>query len=446
MLILYNFWLRFSSLFNPKKQLGRFIGLIFAFIFAAFYGILFGFLFSTDEWEEVGLSTRDNFMIGIFAFFFFMTILRGFYPSYQQLGTWVRPFFPLSKFQRYNLKLSADYASAFFIPGTIFVIGFCLMANDTLGWHYILKFIITLLGANIVRRMIQAFIEFKLKKEGGLFAAILLGLAGLVVLQIYFPIYSATPIWADLLTMALIYGSGFVLEEILPVERKLNETVERESSNLYSSLLFRNKKVRSSILVGLLFKAGFLTADTITFSRSGEHLFDSDVLIWIFFSPVIIFNYVFNNTWGYYRNLWLMLDRAPQPAMELRSFYLKLLRIPLLLDFVIAMLYLAFRPDWLLIGSISWISIAVISIVFGFYWSMLKPKLILKTISSRSNTYIWSNLLGMLFVMLLYGMLLTSWLYWLVPVYLIVSVLVFYYSTKEYTELRKNIFQELFKE
>ena len=144
MLLLYNFWLRLSSLFNPRKNLGRFVGLIFAIIFAVFYGLLFGYLFGSEDWEEVDLSSRDNFLIGIAAFFFFMTILKGFYPSYKQLGTWVRPFFPLTKIQRYNLKLSADFASAFFIPAVIFIISFCLMENELLGWKFIIKFVIIL--------------------------------------------------------------------------------------------------------------------------------------------------------------------------------------------------------------------------------------------------------------------------------------------------------------
>jgi hypothetical protein len=86
-----------------KVQLGRFLGLVFGILFSVFYGLLFGYLFSSPDWEEVDLSTRENFLIGIAAFFFFMTILKGFYPTYQQLSTWTRPFFPLSKFQRYNL-------------------------------------------------------------------------------------------------------------------------------------------------------------------------------------------------------------------------------------------------------------------------------------------------------------------------------------------------------
>jgi hypothetical protein len=446
MLLLYNFWLRLSSLFNPKKNLGRFAGLVFAILFAAFYGLLFGYLFGSEDWEEVDLSSRDNFLIGVAAFFFFMTILKGFYPSYKQLGTWVRPFFPLTKFQRYNLKLSADLASAFFIPAFIFIISFCLMANELLGWTFIIKFVIILLGANIIRRMIQAVIEYKFQGNQGLFLLLILGTAGLIGIQIFYPIYGRSPVWSDISTLALLYGSGLIIEEYLSFERKKTVQVSNGKTNIITSLLIKNKKVRSAILVAMLFKVGILAGDTFLFNKSGEHLFNSDAMLWLFVSPVVVFNYVFNNTWGYYRNLWLTLDKAPNPGKVLRNFYLRLVWPPLAFDFMVTFVYLLFRPEWFNIGLISYIITTIISVVFGFYWSILKPKLIMKSISTKSNTYVWSNILGMLFVFLTFGMLYTKWLYWLVPVYLIISALVYFYSSKEYAELRKKIFKELFKD
>ena len=446
MLLLHNFWLRLSSLFNPKKQLGRFLGLVFGVIFSVLYGLLFGYLFSSDEWEEVDLSSKENFLIGFAGFLFFTTILKGFYPSYQQLGTWVRPFFPLSKIQRYNLKLSADFASVFFIPTITFILSFCFMANDALGWPYILKFIIILIIANIIRRMIQALIEFRMNRNGMFWAGLISAITGMISLQVFHPIYGPSPVWSDIITMLLIYGCGIIMEEFLPFERKQAVQPQKKNSGIITSLLFQNKKIRSSLIVGAMFKMGILGVDTYLFNKSGDHLFNSDFLLWLFASPVLIFNYVFNNTWGYNRALWLTLDKSPEPGRELQFFYLRLIGLPLFLDFVLSAVYFAFRSEWVVIGLVSWVTLAIICLVFGFYWSMVKPKLILKTISTKGNTYIWSNLLSMLFVMLLYGMLFTKWLYWLVPVYLVVSGLVFYYAKKEYPELRKEIFQELFKE
>ncbi len=446
MLVLYNFWLRFSSLFTPKKQLGRFLGLVFGILFSVFYGLLFGYLFSTDDWEEVDLSTRENFLIGIAAFFFFMTILKGFYPTYQQLGTWTRPFFPLSKFQRYNLKLSADFASVFFIPAIGFAVALSLMANTALGWPYIIKFIIILFGANIIRRMIQAVMEFRFRRLPLIIALVVIGFAAILILQINYPIYAAAPVWADVSTFVLIYLCGLMVEEVLPFERKLAIQPQNHKGKIINSLLFQNKKIRSSLLVGFLFKLGILGADVYMRQSKGEHLFNSEILLWLIASPVLIFNYVYNNLWGYNRALWLTLDRAPNAENALQQFYFRMLLIPLSVDFLISTIYFVLHPEWTVTGIISWTVTAIISMVFGFYWSMLKPRLILKTISSKGNTYVWSNLVSMLLAILLYGMLFSKWLYWLVPVYLLVSGLVFYYAKKEYPELRKGLFQELFKE
>jgi hypothetical protein len=446
MLILYNFWLRFSSVFNPRKQLGRFLGLVFGILFSVFYGLLFGYLFSSPDWEEVDLSTRENFLIGIAAFFFFMTILKGFYPTYQQLSTWTRPFFPLSKFQRYNLKLSSDFASVFFIPAIGFAVALSLMARESLGWPYIIKYIIILFAANIIRRMIQAVLEFRFRRLPQVLVMILLGWAAIIALQVMYPIYAASPVWADLLTFALIYVCGLLVEEVLPFERKVAIQPQNHKGNIFNSLLFQNKKIRSSLLVGFIFKLGILGVDIYMRQEKGEHLFNSEILLWLVASPVLIFNYVYNNLWGYNRALWLTLDRAPNAVHVLQQFYFRMLLIPLLIDFILSTIYFILHPEWTVIGIVSWVVTAIISIVFGFYWSLLKPRLILKTISSKGNTYVWSNVVSMLLTILLYGMLFTKWLYWLTPVYLVVSGLVYYYTKKEYPELRKGVFQELFKE
>lgn len=446
MLILYNFWLRFSALFNPRKQLGRFFGLVFGVIFAIFYGLLFGYLYSSDDWEEVDFSSRENFLIGLALFFIFMTILRGFYPTYHQLNTWVRPFFPLSGFKRYNLKLSSDFASAFFIPALAFTISMGLMAGDQLGLPFIVKYLVIILGANIVRRMVQAVLEYQFNNRPLLIGGVIAGLLAVIFLQITYPVYASSPVWADLLTIVLVYGCGLIVEEYLPVERKQTAQTEKKNRSIITSLLFQNKKIRSSLLVGFIFKLGFLGADSYVRITSGEHLFESDFLVWLFASPVLIFNYVYNNLWGYHRSLWLTLDRSPNATHSLQKYYLRLLWPPLAADFVISTVYFVLYPEWTVIGIISWVSIAVISIVFGFYWSIYKPRLILKTITTKGNTFFWSNMLSILFTMLLYGMLYTKWLYWLIPVYFIVSGVVFYYAKKEYPELRKALFNELFKE
>lgn len=446
MLILYNFWLRFSSLFNPRKQLGRFLGLVFGILFAVFYGVLFGYLFSTEDWEEVDLSTRENFLIGIGAFFFFMTILKGFYPTYQHLGTWARPFFPLSSIKRYNLKLSADFASVFFIPAMGFTIALCLMANKQLGWTYIVKYSVILFAANIIRRMIQASLEFRMKRNLQFWVLLFLTFALLIAVQLNYPIYKASPVWPDVLTLVLIYFAGLLMEEYLPLEKKVTVQQQKNKVSIIPSLLFQNKKIRSSLLVGFIFKIGILGVDVYMRQSKGSHLFDSEILLWLVASPVLIFNYVYNNLWGYNRALWLTLDRAPNADSLLQQYYLKMLWPPLFLDFVFSTVYFVLHPEWTLIGIISWVSTALLSIVFGFYWSAFKPRLITKTISTKGNTYVWSNILGMVLAILLYGMVFTRWLYWLVPLYLIVSGLVYYYTKKEYQVLRKGVFQELFKE
>jgi hypothetical protein len=275
---------------------------------------------------------------------------------------------------------------------------------------------------------------------------ILLGWAAIIVLQVMYPIYAASPVWADLLTFALIYVCGLLVEEVLPFERKVAIQPQNHKGNIFNSLLFQNKKIRSSLLVGFIFKLGILGVDIYMRQEKGEHLFNSEILLWLVASPVLIFNYVYNNLWGYNRALWLTLDRAPNAVHVLQQFYFRMLLIPLLIDFILSTIYFILHPEWTVIGIVSWVVTAIISIVFGFYWSLLKPRLILKTISSKGNTYVWSNVVSMLLTILLYGMLFTKWLYWLTPVYLVVSGLVYYYTKKEYPELRKGVFQELFKE
>jgi hypothetical protein len=201
------------------------------------------------------------------------------------------------------------------------------------------------------------------------------------------------------------------------------------------------------LLFGLGFKLLMLGIDATVYMAKGVHMLDKNISLWLFVGPLVIYTYVFNNVWGFYKSLWLTTERATGNYKEFLKASLLPLRLPLLIDAAIVLLYVAlFNHKQATFILLMYVAAVLVLTPIGIIASFTSPKMVKGGILSFSakTSYLYSFisilLLGLLFLPLLHPIL-----YLVYPLVIGLTLFAMVAVLKEYKQYKYKLFETLYK-
>ncbi len=433
-----------TSLVNDfKRPLNILAHLLMAFV-AVTYGYGAGKIINSAANGEVGKLSPDMFIGIIFGAILMMVIMRMFVPTYTPQRSIFPPFYPLSKFQIYWASVVQDVTKPLYFYMTLFMaVVFGVVRYEE--YLFLFSALGTLYSALFLRKIIQYPIDFNLSKKGYLLAfvtlASIIGVASLIVS------FNKSMLYAIIILPFLLFAIGYTIEkEILTTKVKTSRVAKREM-NIFLKLLMNCPNLRAPLMMSLVFKGFFLAYFLFLSSRNPN---DKSLLLFVFMftSPFALFANIFNNTWGFWKSIWLNFELRTGSYKQMIAFKLKLVAIPLLADLIISLPFLIYiTSDYLFIATF-YLTAVVALLSSSFLWSVLFPIATqpMKAFQMKKNTSQWASIITMVAIMILTSIYYHKWAYLLIPIYLGGSLVAYllakdYYKDKKYL-LAKTLLKE----
>lgn len=440
----YYLWLKLKLVFSPRNNIWGFVGLVLLIPLAILYGQGIATLID-GRFVEFTKIVRSVFKMGLLGFIAVITFVRGFFPSYKPIRSHFKSFHPIPLVSRFMLNILGDLICGYFIIMSTFVVAFFFFSN-TVALEYLLYLVLVLIGAHILRRFFQTLFENKVKfnRQSFLLLFTCISLFLLSAGLLFF--FERFAFWGIISCFLFLSFGDFVLEELCPKERMGSKSTGKTNRNPTIDLLWQNQTVRTTLIVAVFFKVLILSLDLIIYSKMGAHLANNVFLIFLFISPLILFTYLFNNSWGFFRNYWIITDRSLSTGQGLFNIYLKILWLPLAVDVIISMTYLAFGPSNLILPGISmYVASLFLLTVGGFFWSIQAPVQVEKAFAFKVNTSTFGSVVSIGIVSSFLTLFISEWFYLLVPIYIILSLIMLKWVFNNYPSKQENIYSELYK-
>lgn len=429
-------------LLELKKPLSILLALVIV-LTAWLYGWLLASLINKSNMGAIESITPEKIINYSICFIMGLVLLRMILPRYNPQKQLLPKFYPITKFYNYLISVISDFLNPLFFSITFFIILCCLYLHEFKLLFLLLGFS-ALVSSQLLRRLIQYGIDFRIKNKGYLFLII-------SFLLIYFVFYYYTYFNQHLKALSLfipiyLFCIGYLIELTI-IESRINEIPGGSGmSNLYLKLIIKNPKARLILLVGVLIKFSLLTVDFILYKKNGIHIFDGQLIYWTFASPLILFTYVYNNVWGYWPSVWLIYEIRIGGHRETIHFIIKLLAIPLLIDLLITIPLLLVSWDNYIFIITFYLLSSLFLVTFCSIWSIIFPKKIISTFQMSGTSSFVGSLVSMIAVISLSVLKLNYWFYVLIPIFLTASYMAYKYSPDLYKERKYSIVKKLFNE
>ena len=378
-------------------------------------------------------------------------ILRGFFPAYIPRAGVIQRIYPISAVQKFWTELTVELVSPFYFIALNFLIFLFLMAPSYDLVHF-LQSILVMLTAHVTLHSLQVFVERKIRWTNSYFYMAAVMAAAFLALQVRVPMFRPTSDWLMLVVHASALGfflaAGFLLEQsACEVRHKVVNSSSSAQRSLGWRLLKNHKLARQMLVFGMVLKVIILAADAVVSLRKGSHIFDEILSLWLFVGPLVMFSYVFNNTWGFYRNLWLTVERSSGSYKDFVKASLLPLRVPLLMDAVLTFLYVTFfNHENALFIVLMYIASILVLTPCGIISSVVCPKAVKGGAFSFSakTSYLYNfiaiGLFSMLFLPLIHPIL-----YLLYPLLIGGVMFALVAVMREYPAYKHQLFETLYK-
>ncbi|WP_242917050.1 hypothetical protein [Pontibacter liquoris] len=448
-LIIFSCRARFASFFRHKK-LQNLLLLVLGIVVSGIYSWMFSFMLRKAHEGGINPSV-DEVLRYTNLFLMVIIVMRGFFPSYTPRTEFISRLYPVPPLQRFWVELVVEFTSPFYLILLNFMVILFLLSPDY-GFIDLLQSVLVLLTAHVTRRSLQILVERKIRWKHSTFRAAAVMAAAFIALQAKAPMFKAGDTPFLLVVHAAAFGfflaSNFLLEQAAAEPKRREVRYSQNAKRSLSWRLFKNHKLaRQMIIFGLAFKVLILVLDAVSFALKGKHLYDQNISIWLFMGPAILYTYVFNNAWGFYRNLWLTMERANGTYKDFIIGSLLPLRVPLLADAAVTALYVAlFNHQMALFIVLFYLGSVLVLTPLGIIASFTSPKVVVNSVFSFSSktSYLYSFislvLIGMLYLPLLHPLL-----YLLYPLLIGGVLLALMAVLKEYPRYKYKLFETLFK-
>ncbi len=412
-------------------------------------GYAYGIAYGIDQvYAEADRFPPEYVGLGLHIFLALMVFLKGLFPVYQQRVELVAPFYPVPTWQKWLVDGFVALGNVFFLVLWLFFITIVLRSNHY-GWLHALNGFLMILTAFTLNQTLHSFLEKELKH-----LPLSLGLWVLFVLG-----YVFTQFWLykDIERYALsvhLVVNGVSLLLLLVADLQIEHQVIAHKENLPSQfspnffyqnplrmLWFRNAKSRTVLLLGLLNKIILLGILTMRDTDSNFLGF----FIWMVFSPLLLFTYVYMNSWGYFPELWLKIDKADGRLSRLAWVQAELLLVPLLSDCLAGFIILIIYQKINLFYVIFYLSGLVCCFVVSLWASVLSPKQVKSSFALGGNTHIGYGFLLIILILLMAIPQKLPWFYLLNLFIVLASIFTWRDLEKTYQKKKYRLYEKLFK-
>jgi hypothetical protein len=416
---------------------------MFLLFIAIIYGRLSALIITKANEGVIGISPEQvvQFVMFLVAI---ITFIRMFFPSYKPIRMLVPKYYPVSKFTLYTASLISELISPFFL---YLIIYFASCKNTSYDIRPFLNYGLNILfSSHLLRRIIQYQLDFKLKKIASVISIIVvIGIVIVVCSNLFF----MNNIFPLLITI-ILFIMGFVLDTLTIEERNrdlVNNKIKFVSKNIYLKMILNRPSARLPIFAAIIFKLLFLGFDLFLFNIKGKHVFDGQLIYWLFCSPLLFFTYTFNNIWGFWKNLWFNLYIRTNNYKDMIVAGMKLQLFPLLIDAIMSCFILSFsqKDNFLPFFIVFYFTSLIFLFIFSFVWSLICPVYLKTTFQIKGSTSFISILVSITGVLFLALISLNIWFYIIVPIYLFIAFIAFRLSLKLYLEKKYSIANMLLK-
>ena len=418
-----------NILLKPKTLL-----LYTFFIIASLYN---GYLVAL---YTVPINSRSLFLI-ISALIFFCTLIRKFFPAFESFAKPIKSNYPIKRIKRYFINLINDsLLNIHFILITCFLISFFIYSLNISLYE---KIFITLclIIALILRRSLVATVFQENNRHNISFLIIIWFIN--ILICFFFTLYFENIRLIFYIPIVLIFLiNGYLIEEKYSNFKFTSISSYNIFKNPHLETVFSNSKFRLWFTTAIILKVIFLVLFTILYIKKGKY--PPFFFIVLFTGPIILFNYVLNNTFGFFDKFWFTLEKSSTTGKLLFLHFLKLISLPLLIDILIIIIFSIVNKS--IANSVLLIYFGPLPVIIplAFYWSVLFPKTIQSTFfSSKTTSAFLPSIITILVCILFIFIELNFWPIFLGVIYLIFSLLLIKNLNKFYKSKKHLLFKEL---
>lgn len=375
---------------------------------------------------------------------FILTVARKFFPSLSPFHQLAPQQYPVTSGKRYALNLLADgfYTVNFLAIVVFFVIFF--QNSPNLGPAKQWGIVLVMLTAYPVRRSLQAAL-FRKALPGKALA--IWGLWGLSVLACGFWLYhfETVPPACYVGFLALPLASGYLIEERWTSSHTETHGYYTLFDNPYFQLLFSNTKFLIHFLLGTGIKVAALAFFTNQLYKANATNFSMHIIL--FASPLLLFTYIFNNSFGFFHSLWYAQEKCFPTGKKVFASLLQLYKLPLMIDFGISLVFAVWYPGLAPGIALVYLGLLPILLVLSFYWSVLLPQQVHSNVFAnfRGSTSFIATLVS-LALFFPFALLTERW--WLGTIGLLYGAIAWVLYAEmdtSYEEKRRVLFLKLYK-
>ena len=442
-MIAYLLFIRLKSFFLGLKKPWNSVLTLGAILTIWFYGWGLATVINKAIQGETGHVVPQTIINYALAVIIGFVLFRMIFPRYKPQRQYLPKFYPVSRLQHYVISVVSDLTKPLLL-GIAFLIVVCFLYLQDLKFTFLLLGLSALVTGQLLRRLVQYGIDFRKSTVGN----VLFAISWVIPLVVITYFASLSPyIWQlSLFVSVYLFAIGYLLELTILENRRSQIAGGAWTGNLYLKLLVNNPKARLILMVGILFKVFLLTGDFFMFRSKGKHMFDGQLVYWMFASPLILFTYVFNNVWGYWKSVWLNFELRTGSYKEMTQFVARLLVIPLLIDAAITLPLLLLSWNQTQFILIFYLVSLLFLILFSFLWSILFPISIRSSFQMRGTSSFVSSMVSVVVVVSLSLLKLNYWFYILIPFYLFLAYMAYMFSLDLYKVKKYVLVNKILKD
>jgi hypothetical protein len=385
--------IRFLNFCNENKKPEKlFVNVVF-FVFLIGNAIATSFLL--DFLDQQGQNDGVNILIkSTFIFFFSIPLCLTFFPSFKKKVQYFRDLDPISYPNRSIIEVICNFLS---FPYLLLLCSLCLLVylSPLIGNSFFIEGTLSIVSSSICCLIIQHLFCFRFSSfvrvwNIGFISAILyLTISGL-----------GNRLLINSLMIALLGINYLILQRIEPVPDYRSDPIQKGKSNMLiilTQIFVRTFTVRVNLFLAFCLKFVFLSMLLSKPSMNNKYF---TVLLG---SSLVLFTYIFNNTWGYLNTTFNTLS-LKRDLTILFNAYVSLLVLPIVIDVLVSSsLWLLFKQplsEFILV----YILTLIFNVIIGFYSSVVGRFAISKAINFgnlKSNTPLGFNILSIIVTLLI---------------------------------------------
>ncbi len=376
----------FKTKYNFTNSKFNIISLFLYTLTASVYAFVISRIIDSEALAKFNWYDQVNFINWIGLGLFSLTIVESFITNKKTELRIFNNSLPVSNLSKFNITIIIHFLDNFTIASYIFIM-ILITTSESISAIDALKFISYVITSNFIIIMYSIWY----KKKLNIFQMGLL----IISIAIYLlTIYYNNTTFSSITFTIIFYLISFYLFTKSSFKVGVNAISYISNKYLFLKLLLSKRNLYVALFTSLLFK----TIALVYFYNLESRSLDTETSFFPLFiivavsTPVMLYNSVFNNLWGYLREVWYNISFMDYKMRELKNTHLRLVGFPLILDFIISLVFLIYLDNnfWFLI--ISYISSTIILTPLSVVWSLVLPSHVNRPFGIKNNVSIVSSL------------------------------------------------------